>query len=422
MKVSASGYGLPTNYSGITIAPGVAGIGVTPTLISITPNHAYETEETEVTIAGTGFTGTTRVLVHEDPTAGNVRDLVVVNDEEITCKVPPRYGTAAMLANVYVETPGGVVSLLDAWTYHAGSPPGLVSITGDIGDTLGGDTIVLHGSGFTFTQASDVLFGSTPAASIVVDSDIQITVVTPAHVAGLVDVSVSGSTLSNAFEFWSPASLNPSVFYEANFVVSGGTATWTPRSTTLSGGLATRAAASGPTAVSGYPQFNVTNKLDMLGQTWSGVLGTTGHTYLAILEVDLITSSDLLLYRGDAIVAGAGQWQGLFLGGANKDLASVFMWAPAEKYASVDLGTQPITGRVVLAAKWDTTLRITKDGSTWVTGDTPSGPAGGQSTQPVIGADVSGFKGRIKTLIMDDVAWSDANVAKFYRWAAVRHP
>lgn len=57
------------------------------------------------------------------------------------------------------------------------------------GTTAGGTTVIIAGSGFT--GATSVKFGSVPAASFTVDSDVQITAVAPAHAAGTVQIVVS---------------------------------------------------------------------------------------------------------------------------------------------------------------------------------------------------------------------------------------
>jgi hypothetical protein len=52
-----------------------------------------------------------------------------------------------------------------------------------------GSTVVITGSGFS--RAIDVEFGATPAFAFHVDSDTQITAVSPGHKAGMVDITVT---------------------------------------------------------------------------------------------------------------------------------------------------------------------------------------------------------------------------------------
>ena len=78
------------------------------------------------------------------------------------------------------------------------------------GPKQGGTDVLLVG--FNFKQdrpIADVLFGTTPAASFVVQSNNQIEAVTPTHVLGLTDVTVRNAdgdeaTLTDGFEFTGP--------------------------------------------------------------------------------------------------------------------------------------------------------------------------------------------------------------------------
>jgi hypothetical protein len=65
-----------------------------------------------------------------------------------------------------------------------------------------GSTVVITGSGFS--RAIDVEFGATPAFTFHVDSDTQITAVSPGHKAGMVDITVTvqgTSAMSSADQF-----------------------------------------------------------------------------------------------------------------------------------------------------------------------------------------------------------------------------
>lgn len=82
------------------------------------------------------------------------------------------------------------------------------------GAPAGGNTVVI--AGFNFTDATAVLFGSSPATSFTVDSDNQISAVAPAGSTGVVDISVTTSfgtgTAQDAYAYTATPvldSLNP---------------------------------------------------------------------------------------------------------------------------------------------------------------------------------------------------------------------
>jgi hypothetical protein len=80
--------------------------------------------------------------------------------------------------------------------------PYVYFIDPSFGYESGGTTVTIVGTGFT--GATEVTFGGTFAVSFTVDSDTQITAVTPAG-SGLVDVVVVTAggmgTVSSAFEY-----------------------------------------------------------------------------------------------------------------------------------------------------------------------------------------------------------------------------
>jgi hypothetical protein len=81
--------------------------------------------------------------------------------------------------------------------------------------TTGGQTITIEGS--SFTTATEVRFGPTPAASFVVEDDGTITAVTPARPEGLVNVWVENpagtntNTAASWFNFQEPPAGAPTV-------------------------------------------------------------------------------------------------------------------------------------------------------------------------------------------------------------------
>ena len=165
-----------------------------PTLSLVSPDNGPATGLTSVTLTGTGLTGTTDVTF-DGLSATNV---VVVSDTEVTVDTPAH---AAGLVDVEVTTPGGADTLLNAFTYLAA--PTLTVITPDNGPATGLTSVTLTGTGLTGT--ADVTFDGLSATNVVVVSDTEVTVDTPAHAAGLVDVEVTtpggSATLDDAYTY-----------------------------------------------------------------------------------------------------------------------------------------------------------------------------------------------------------------------------
>jgi hypothetical protein len=98
--------------------------------------------------------------------------------------------------DVKVTSPGGTSATgsADRFTYF--SAPAVSGVSPSSGPVAGGTSVTITGSGFTFAMA--VNFGTSAATSFVVNSDSQITAVSPAGAAGTVDVLVSSSAGTSA--------------------------------------------------------------------------------------------------------------------------------------------------------------------------------------------------------------------------------
>ena len=177
-----------------------------PTVSSVSPNNGPITGNTSVTITGTGFTGTTSVAFGGSAAAS----VVIASATSITCITPAH---AAGAVSVIVTTPAGSNAANTAFTYVTPASPTVTGVAPASGPTAGGTTVSITGT--TFTGATQVTFGGSPATNLVLVSATQISCTTPAHAAGLVSVVVftpGGSNPGNTlFNYVAPAPVVASV-------------------------------------------------------------------------------------------------------------------------------------------------------------------------------------------------------------------
>ena len=149
-----------------------------PMATSLTPNGGPIAGGTSVNVQGTGFiSGQTSVAVGGTPVAS--ANFTVNSPTSLTFITPAR---AAGSATVTVTNPAGT-SIGQTFTYFAA--PTLTAVNPLMG--AAGSPITLTGTGFS--GATGVFFGSTPATSMTVVSNDEITAVVPAG-SGLTSVTV----------------------------------------------------------------------------------------------------------------------------------------------------------------------------------------------------------------------------------------
>ncbi|MBH0130969.1 IPT/TIG domain-containing protein [Salinibacterium sp. NK8237] len=176
---SAGPVAVVVEHTGGDVAAGDFTYLASPSVSGLTPSSGPLAGGTVVTITGTGFTGATGVTFDGD--AGTLFE--VVSDTEITVTSPAH---AAGYAAVVVQHP---IVNADAgdFTYTAG--PAIASMVPPVGPVAGGTVVTITGTGFT--NATGVTFDGDVGASFDVVSDAEITVTSPAHAAGAVDVIVT---------------------------------------------------------------------------------------------------------------------------------------------------------------------------------------------------------------------------------------
>jgi hypothetical protein len=185
---------------------------LTPTVTAVSPGGGPAAGLTQVTLTGTNFTGDSGgftagsvqfggAQVTTSPCPGSPASpcFTVNGATQITVYTPPH---AAGVVDATVTTPGGTsaISNSDRFLYIA-PVPAVSGVSPSTGSVSGGTQVTITGSGFTAT--TDVFFGGTDVSSantypcpgstagcFNVDSDTQITVFTPQHAAGQLDVTV----------------------------------------------------------------------------------------------------------------------------------------------------------------------------------------------------------------------------------------
>jgi hypothetical protein len=153
----------------------------TAAIVTFSPTAGPEAGGTVVTITGGGFTGA------DDVRFGDVSatDFTVVSDTTIIATSPA--GTGPVPITV-VGTNNGDATSEDDFTYVAeAGDPTIAGFTPTSGPATGGTRVVITGTGLAGTD--DVLFGGVSAQSVIVNSDTQLTVITPPGV-GVVPVTV----------------------------------------------------------------------------------------------------------------------------------------------------------------------------------------------------------------------------------------
>ena len=158
-----------------------------PSVTSISPATGPTSGGTVVTVNGANFvTGADNTTVSFGGNAST--SVAVASTTQLTALAP---AGAAGVADVRVTTTGGTSANVaaDNFTY-ASAAPVITTLSPAGGTTAGGTVVTITGTGFA--GATSATFGGVTGSSFIVDSDTQIRVSSPARVAGIVDVVVTG--------------------------------------------------------------------------------------------------------------------------------------------------------------------------------------------------------------------------------------
>lgn len=178
-----------------------------PVITAIDPAQGSSKGGTNVTISGTGFADRVEVYF-----GGQMATILEKSSTVLLVRTP----AVTLLADedqrpvdvlVINTTDYGSTVRINGFTYlRVEGEPVINGIAPDRGTTQGGTTVVI--SGENFRSGCRVFFGNTEAISVTYNSPAQLTVITPAHAKGSVDVAVRNpapdhaeAILPNGFTF-----------------------------------------------------------------------------------------------------------------------------------------------------------------------------------------------------------------------------
>ena len=215
-----------TNSAG-TSTPGTAAqytfLSSLPTITSLSVTSGSSNGGTAVTITGTNLSAATKVWF------GTVAasQFSVVSPTSIVALSP---AAAIGMCDITVQSSTGtsVATVADRFTFLA-PPPTITRLSVSSGVISGGTTVILTGD--RLANATGVLFGSSPAASFMINADGTVTAATPMASLGLVDVTVtspSGTSATGAadqFTFINPPPIINSLSVTTASMAGGETVT-----------------------------------------------------------------------------------------------------------------------------------------------------------------------------------------------------
>jgi hypothetical protein len=170
----------PNGTSGISSGDVFTYVG--PAVSGISPTSGPQGGGTTVTITGTRLTGATAVKFGSNAATS----FSVDSDTQITATSPSSFAPGTVHVTVVTGEGTSFSTSADQFTYVA--PPVVSTVSPNTGRPSGGDTVTITGQ--HFSGATAVMFGSNAATSFSVDSDTQITAVSPAG-SGIVHITVT---------------------------------------------------------------------------------------------------------------------------------------------------------------------------------------------------------------------------------------
>lgn len=158
-----------------------SGTTPSPTISQVAPSSGPSSGGTKVTVTGTNLSGATEVTFG----GTDATKVTAVSSTSVTATTPAH---DAGVVTVEVTTPGGTSSPSSKAKFTFVAAPEATKLSPSKGATKGGTTVTVTGK--NFTGVTKVEFGSTDGKDVHVDSTTKLTVKSPAHAKGRVNVRV----------------------------------------------------------------------------------------------------------------------------------------------------------------------------------------------------------------------------------------
>lgn len=328
-----------TTFNEVMLASG-------PTITAINPSTGNTLGGTSVTITGTNLSNVTSVTF--GGTAGT--NLNVVSATEVSVTTPA--ATAAGMVDVVVSDGSNPdATATNGFTYTVPDPT-ITMINPSMGVVTGGTSVTITGT--ELTGVTSVTFGGTAGTNMMVVSDTEITVDTPAGNAGMVDVVItdgtSPDTATNGFEYILPT---PSITSIA------------PTSGTESGGTVVTITGTGFT-----------------GATSATFGGTAGTSFTVVSDTEITVSTPAGTGMVDVVVSNGSTADGTLANGYTYTTPTPVIASLTPTMGSVSGGTVVVITGTDLTNVTSVTFggtagtSMTVDSATQITVTTPAGSAG----------------------------------------------
>jgi len=158
----------------------------TPSVTALAPDRGASGGGSLVVLTGTGFRSAPPTGAVSFGAASATYN--IDSDTQITATAP---AIASGTCNITVTTPGGTSATSAANQFTAIAPPTVTDVWSNASPVNGGATVIITGTGFMAAASTGAVKFGAANARYTIDSDTQITAISPPNAAGTYDVTVT---------------------------------------------------------------------------------------------------------------------------------------------------------------------------------------------------------------------------------------